>query len=364
MYKIKDIPEDFIVDEIYSIGKASPVFSEKNQYAYYIMEKRNFNTVSAVLDVSSKLKVPFKSISFCGNKDKNAITTQLISIRSNKRYDHRLEKEIIIGNEKNYIKIKKLGYFSEYVFLGFHQGNRFTINIKNISEDEMNIFLNNIKKLRKYKSLMLNLFGDQRFSTNNVEIGKLIVKKDFKKAVDIIISQDTEFGRKVKKKYEKTNDPIVALRVLPLKLLTLYVNSFQSYLWNKVALFAHDIIKFKFNPEILLFGFNSDLEKLKKEIISEIDSSDSNTKKKKSQMHLKIINYYFSLINEENISNRDFVFKQIPQISAAGWDRSLYMKIDNFKVLDCECDSVKVSFELKKSSYATTVMKNLFSENY
>jgi len=360
MYKIKQSPEDFIVDEVYEIPKYSPTYNENNPYAYYVMTKRNFNTVSAIMEISSKLKIPFKSIRFCGNKDKQALTTQLISIKSSKRYDHKLEKEMSFGGEFSYIKLDKIGYFHDNVYLGFHKGNEFTITIRELSEHDIEAFIDRTKELKKNKFQIVNVFGEQRFSTNNSQIGKLLIQKEYRKALDLIIKQDKEFGKRIENKLEQANDHIAALRILPIKILTLYVNAYQSFLWNQVAKYAHERINFKFNYELPIFGFDSDIDKLKQQYEQELEDADSNTKKKKFSILIDIIDYYLSLLKKEDVSYRDFVFKQIPQISASGWIRSLYMKIDDFKIKERETNFVVISFKLPKSSYATTVITELF----
>ena len=75
MYKIKHIPEDFIVKE-----RSTIKILLSGKYIYFLLKKKNWNT----LDVIQKLAVIFdiseKKIGFAGSKDKNAVTEQVCSV--------------------------------------------------------------------------------------------------------------------------------------------------------------------------------------------------------------------------------------------------------------------------------------------
>ncbi|MFC1769296.1 tRNA pseudouridine(13) synthase TruD, partial [Nanoarchaeota archaeon] len=72
---IKQIPEDFIVREVPLDRKA------EGNYSIYLMKKKGYNTHDAVLKVAKFLKIDSKFIGVAGNKDKIAVTSQLISVK-------------------------------------------------------------------------------------------------------------------------------------------------------------------------------------------------------------------------------------------------------------------------------------------
>ena len=74
MYKIKQIPEDFIVKEINDI-----ILNNDGKYSYFLLKKKNYNTLNAIKAIAKKLKINEKDIGFAGNKDKEAVTKQTIS---------------------------------------------------------------------------------------------------------------------------------------------------------------------------------------------------------------------------------------------------------------------------------------------
>ena len=122
MYKIKQLPEDFIVKEI------SDVRTGNGQYVHYILKKTNYTTIDSLQVLSKKFNIPLKNFGFAGNKDKNAITEQKISIfRGSKNYENAVF---------NNIELKYLGNGKEPISLGDLEGNEFTIAIRSLNNSE------------------------------------------------------------------------------------------------------------------------------------------------------------------------------------------------------------------------------------
>lgn len=360
--KYKLLNEDFIVEELYDFNELEDKYSENNKYAYYLMEKKNFNTMNAIMDVARHFKTTIKNIQFCGNKDKNAITKQIISICLNNRIEHCAKKEIYLGNNQSYIKLNIVGFFNKPVFLGAHKGNKFIITLKEISENELKKFNNNFKSLKKNSNLFINFFGEQRFSTNNVIIGKYIIQKKFKEAFETITSENTQTSKILIKNLSK-NDFVNTIRKIPLKNLSLYVNAYQSQIWNEIAIEYDKLINYKYNIDIPIIGFDLKIKEILEEKNNAIIST-SNTKKKIIEKEIECLNKYQEKLKNEGIDYNDFVIKQIPQISACGTFRKLYETANKLEILDIkeqeDNNEIKISFELNKSCYATTLINQLF----
>ena len=160
MYIIKQKPEDFVVNEI-------PVYKldDKGRYSYFWLTKTNYNTVDAVKRIAEKLKIPIKTIGFAGAKDRVAITKQIISIKSAK-------KEIVESLNLKDMQLEFVGKGGSPISLGDLKGNEFKIKVRNLSANNLN-----------QPNMIPNYFGPQRFSKNNAEIGKLIVKKSIPSVV-------------------------------------------------------------------------------------------------------------------------------------------------------------------------------------
>jgi len=315
MYKIKQILEDFMVWEM-------PLYelSETGVYSYFWLRKRNYNTIDAIKKIAFKLNVPLKNIGFAGTKDKAAITEQIISIRA-------ISLEKINKLNLNDIELDYVGKGETPISLGDLKGNRFRIVVRNLD-----------KRFKvKTSNKIPNLFGPQRFSKNNSEIGKALVQKNFKKATDLINQYEL-------KEYLVSNpaDFAGALRTIPLKTRKMYVHAYQSYLWNKTVEEYLKTNPFK-NEVIPLIGFNT---QLKNDKISAIIRD---------------------LMNHEGITQRDFIIPQIPELTSEGNYRELFIKPESFQIkqepdeLNKEKIKATVTFTLPKGSYATVVVDYLFS---
>jgi tRNA pseudouridine13 synthase len=335
-YKIKELPEDFVVNE-----ESSVKLADKGEYPIFRLKKKNYTTERAVQQIADSLKIDRKRIGYAGSKDSKAITEQSISIQ-------RISKEKAESLQLKDIELKFIGYSTEPISLGDLKGNDFEIIVRNIS------------KKPKKTDRIINYFGEQRFSTNNAEIGKAIIKKDFKKAVDRIIDSIGQEEKKVIAHLEKNkNDYVGALKTMPWKTLNMYIHAYQSKLWNETAkellkdspALNSGAIKSKTKAEktdniknikIPLIGFASEIEdKEVKKIVERI-------------------------LQNEDVKKEDFVIRAIPDLSSAGNERDLFVEVKDLTISELESDElnqgkkkVKVSFSLGKGSYATEVIKAL-----
>ena len=333
MYQIKRTPEEFIVKEISKINT-----KENGQYAYFLLKKTDYSTVRALEVLSEKLNIPLKNIGFAGNKDRNAVTEQAISVFKGSRNIENL-------NLRN-IELKYLGNGKEPISLGYLEGNEFTITIRNLNDDE----IKKIKKAEKKKFNVPNLFGPQRFSKNNHLVGKSIIKKDFKKAVELIL-ENTGYAEEEIKNYLKNNknDYTGAIRIIPLKTRKLFIHAYQSFLFNAIIseFLGNNEEKKKINGmQIPIIGFNFEISSVKDKKLKDI------IKKK---------------LGEEKLSPRDFIISQIPELTSEGACRNLFFELKGLKILEIDNDElnqntkkIKINFTLPKSCYATTLLEFIF----
>ena len=124
MYKIKQKPEDFCVEEIMSLDLS------KGDYTYFILEKKNFNTKDALKIIAKALRINDKRFNVAGIKDKIAVTKQYVSV-------FKVNPERISKLKFKNIKIKVLGKGSERLRLGQLDGNRFKIIVRNLEKQRL-----------------------------------------------------------------------------------------------------------------------------------------------------------------------------------------------------------------------------------
>ncbi len=293
MFVLKHIPEDFIVDEVSTI---KPM--ESGRFVYFRLRKRGYNTIDALKQVAIRKGLPMTRFSFAGLKDKTAITSQVCGIEGVRK--ETLDRIVIAG-----IDVEFLGYGSEPVHVGDLEGNKFKITLRNLDV------------LPNFQPKFRNLFGVQRLSKQNADIGRYLVKRDFKKVCEMLNIQVAG------------TDYIGGLRNYSRKLLLFFVHAYQSLLWNRAALMS--------NQESLpVVGFGTAVD-------------DDATK---------------AVLAEESVSPRDFIIRELPEISAEGAVREVWVEAKGLKVGELQDDEhfagkkkVIVEFFLPKGCYATEFVR-------
>jgi len=297
---MKEKPEYFQVKEIINLN-----YNQHGKYAYILLKKRNYNTADCINIISKILKINKKEIGYAGIKDKLAITTQYISIP-------RLDKSKIDKIKLKDISLKFLGYGNERISLGFLNGNKFKIR-----------FEKEIPKINFFE----NYFDGQRFgiNKNNHILGKLIIKRDFKKLNSLMEKSENNYEYKTK--------------------LRFYLNSYQSYLFNLALseyLSRYNSIEYPYSLGKFIF--------LKKKIPNfkiPLISFDAKLKGEIGKIYKKIL-------KKENIKLSDFLIKEIPFLVSDTQYRDAFVYVK-----DLNKNGNYIYFSLPKGSYATILLKKL-----
>ncbi len=334
-YAIKQVPEDFAVEEI-----PAAKLAEEGDYSYFIMEKKLLNTIRAVRLVAQALGIRIGRIGWAGNKDRNAVTKQIISFQGVGR--ERVEKLSIDG-----IRLRYFGRGSERIFIGNLAGNKFCIVIRNLSSNDCRKISVNLEALRKTGFLIPNYFDEQRFGGNNVEIGEALLRHDFSFAAREIYR-------------EEMDNPLAALRRVHKSNLSLYVHACQSLLFNETlseyirsigccfSTVQYSRGEFLFplarteSKALPVVGFGTELEG---------DAVAEAARK---------------ILRKHKLTQRDFIIRQLPELSVEGTLRDAFVKADDFELGKPEDDELnsgmkklRIKFSLPKGSYATIVVKAL-----
>jgi len=307
MYVIKHVPEDFAVTEISEVKDEG-----EGKFSIFRLKKRDLTTYEAVSRLSKLWRVNINDISCAGNKDRQGVTSQVCSVKG-------VKKELIDSLSDSMMSAQFLGVRKEPVHTGELVGNKFCLVVRNVDA------------VPEIKSKFVNLFGEQRFSKRNSSIGRAIVRRDFKDAVKMIMEDNLALAPKMKIFVDK-NDFVGALRLVQRKLLLLYVHAFQSELWNKAA-------KNSYKDVLPLIGFDSNVD-------------DALVR---------------GVLSEEGITPRDFVVKEIPEVSCEGSQRKVFAEAAGIKVSELSDDEFfpqkkkfTIEFMLPKGSYATEFIRQLF----
>ncbi len=314
-FKIKN--EDFIVKEVCNLK-----FKENGRYGYFLLKKTGYTTYKAVDLISKVLKVSREKVNYSGLKDKKSVSEQYISVYGYNKGEFEWKN--------NGLYIKFMGYGDERINLGFCEFNSFTIIVRDLSE-----------KIKIKCGILENYFDEQRFSLNNVEIGRNLIKRNFK---EICLKLNLSV---------KSNDFIGALRSLDKKLLKLYLHSYQSYLFNLVL---KEYIRLNFesyNKNGFLFT------KLDKIIDLKIPLINFDTKFDKIVEKL-----YLNILEIEKIEKKDFLIREMPELISLGVERRAFVNVKDlsYEYSDDELGKLKcvLKFILPKGSYATILIKKVF----
>src|SRR5512138_1644266 len=192
MFKLKQAPEDFVVEEIPS----RDFNAAGGKYSVFILRKKNYNSEDAVRAVAERLGVPRKSIGYAGTKDRNAVTAQYVSVLGSFRNDAEMKD----------ISLQFAGTTNEPLSLGDLEGNRFRITLRNLDDGEK---INGL-------TFFTNYFDSQRFSKNNAEVGRFIVRRKYADACALLKEDDSRDIHELKEHLgTRQNDFLGALKKVP-----------------------------------------------------------------------------------------------------------------------------------------------------
>lgn len=345
---IKLLKEDFLVDEILDESFLSE--TPTNQHLY-LMKKKNYTSERAVAQIAQSLGLPRKNISYAGTKDKNAITTQYITIKG-------VAKEKVDSLELKDISLEFKGYAKKYLGLGDLAGNKFTLVVRDLSESQTLSFV-------EKNFIVPDYFDEQRFSSNNIDLGLLFLKKDFKGAVELL--KDDRDSDKIFSWLEThTNDYVGALQQIPKKILLFYIHAVQSKLYNELLKkTVEKLLSESSDNSVVTISYSQGEFSFPKKVFTDETLLEQFT---------TLIGYVSDLTEDEEkvmldlgLTQNDFIIKQFPSITLGGSRRTSFFKVKNCEIKKAEPDEEfegkfkqTISFDLGKGSYATIVLKQLY----
>ena len=275
--RLRVVPEDFIVEEISRDGlrvrtsltlkpgeEVGLKGSEEGDYTWFILEKRNLDTITAIKIIAKSLGLSYNTFSAAGLKDSRAVTAQLVSA-------FRVDPNSLLGFRDRYgnIKIRRCVRMPFRIAPGMLYGNHFIITVRQVELGECEV-RHRVEAIAAEigESGIPAFYGYQRFGTirpNTHIIGKYILQGRFEDAVMELVARsypgeaphvaelrdyvrETRDYKSALKKFPRAlsherivlkhlsvreGDYIGALRKLPLSVRRLFVGAYQAYLFNK-----------------------------------------------------------------------------------------------------------------------------------
>ncbi|MHA2005962.1 MAG: tRNA pseudouridine(13) synthase TruD [Promethearchaeota archaeon] len=417
----KTLFKDFIVKEIDENGiilnlKEDYRFTSHSDnltdnYTSFNLTKINKDTFEAIKLISKYLKIPNNTIYYSGLKDKQSISVQRISIKGNFLEDLRVLKI-------NDLFVRNIFPTKKPVKLGSHQGNNFSVVIRNIEPKKG--FKNNVEKLLNFISYFgfPNYFGLQRFGSyrpNSHIVGRFLLVGEYEKAYKEYVlntySYESDESRKVRNELKKDGElekayndfPKIfhyernmirflmrnpgdyegAMKTLPINLNRLLISSFQSYLFNKMLSLRvkKGFPLFKpINGDVLciLDDYNGNITQIKYLYGETYDKQlEKALKLNRASIILPIIGantrlddfplmkpIFKEIAKSENIKEDIFQSKFIQNTEFKGSIRAMTVKPNGLRLLELTDDDINpgkkkiiIEFSLQKGSYATMLIR-------
>lgn len=401
--------DDFVVDEIF-------LYPKKDSCGCFVIAEisaKNWETHRLVKSLAKQLHISQKRISFAGTKDKRAVSTQLMS------FENVSEDDILKINLKD-VCITKMYRSQKSVKLGDLIGNHFKITIRNISADVTNSDVECIKKSLEEHYGFANFFGVQRFGVIRPIthiVGKHIVSGDFKSAVLTYIAnpvkgedeeifalrkqleQSHDYSQALKQypdvlNFEKamlnhlvchSDDFVGALQTLPKNLLLMFINAYQSYLFNKIVSKRIDkqlpLHEAEVGDIIIPFRLKSSGKPFIHVTTHNVEKVNKQIKKNKAVVSGLLFGTeaLFSngvmgeieqeIIERENVKVQDFFIPKIPFLSSKGTRRSVLAPVSDLNwclqqdELNKDMKKAVFSFGLLKGCYATCLLREFIKSD-
>jgi tRNA pseudouridine13 synthase len=368
--KIRVEPEDFQVTEIIS-QKAQNSINSQEGYAVYKLKKKKIDTNHALSDVFRKKGIRLKSL---GLKDASAITEQFVCSGN--------KGKAIESFSTDKYSLEKIGFVKKPLSKKDMVANHFKIKISECSND-LSSFTESDK--------ILNFYGYQRFGSKRPVthlIGKAILQRDFKKAVELILSftspydskENTEIREKLsdKENYEKYfdqvpyqmdierivlkemiehGDALRAIRAIQISLRRFYIQAYQSFLFNQSlsSAFCDGENLFEAQPSDVCFDFHGIIGKYVKGLDQRLALPFVGySYYKKTRFDYQIS----KILEQEEITPKDFFIKEMQEVSSEGGFRQAALHCFDYSSYE-----TMVEFSLSRGSFATILLREIMKPN-
>ena len=298
------------------------------------------------------------------------------------------------------LNIQLVGYHRKKIKVGDLKGNRFTIIVHDVRNSELDDVFEIAETISR--SGVPNYFDSQRFGSviKKEFIAKHVIKKDYEQAVKLYLTASFESEpRRIKdekskilagwndlhnmsgvdkvfaiiiKEYLRTNSWLAAYKKIPANLRKMFVNAYQSYIWNECI---KEVLKTCVDERKLYsidyaVGSLTFYETLSENEIQHIPPTFRTVSDKaifsdfeKQVIDFVLLNQGIRLVdlNIESETGNFFKSHACPIIVIP--ENFFISNPVKDELNDIERSSrfeIKVSFSLPKGSYATIVTKHLF----
>jgi tRNA pseudouridine13 synthase len=156
--RIKQKPEDFEVKESFRFAP-----SPRGRYRVYLLTKQKLSTFEAVEHIRERFGLRPGAISYCGLKDKQAVTEQLVAVDG-----------ATVELQEPQLRLKFLGRTDEPLSAANTVSNRFAVTVRALGKDDLGQL--NASAAEVSRLGIVNYFDSQRFGS--LKHGQGFIAKD------------------------------------------------------------------------------------------------------------------------------------------------------------------------------------------
>ncbi|HSN92843.1 MAG TPA: tRNA pseudouridine(13) synthase TruD [Anaeromyxobacteraceae bacterium] len=178
--KLKQRPEDFQVTESWRFDD-----DPAGQWFVYLMDKQKLSTFEAVDRICERFRIPRAAVSFCGLKDKQGRTTQVVAVRGR-----------AVEMQEPDLRLKPLGRTARPLSAENTTSNRFAVTVRDLSEEDLARLPAAVAEVRRLG--VVNYFDSQRFGSLKHGQGfivKDLMRGDFEAALRNVMARPSELDR-------------------------------------------------------------------------------------------------------------------------------------------------------------------------
>lgn len=425
---IRQRVEDFAVEEVLVDGSKAEISplgnivrqgvlgssGARNRFLLCVLVKRNWDTLSAVKTVADQLGISMGRISIGGMKDARAVTAQYVTVEG-------VSAEEVGKVKVKDIELRPVGYFHSEHSSYYVLGNSFRIVISEIEHSEDTAAERVAQTVRELKLFggVPNFFGHQRFGTIRPIthlVGKAIVRgnleeaamlflaksspdehpssrwarkqlsdtKDFKQSLQCFPKQLRYERLMLAHLAEKPEDYAGAFRRLPMKLQKLFIQAYQSFLFNR---FLSQRVKSEIPLNRVQIGdYVVGVERSGLPIVTVHKTVSAGTlgeinkamEAGRMRLALPLVGFRReasggcqgdlekTILEKEEVKPNDFRVEELPELSSRGELRAALTPLNDFSLdgissvtKDREECKAELSFLLYRGSYATIVLREI-----
>jgi tRNA pseudouridine13 synthase len=384
--KLKQKPEDFQVSESWRFDE-----DPKGKHFVYLMDKQKLSTFEAVDRICGRFKIPKAAVSYCGLKDKQGRTTQLVAVEG---------REIELQEPD--LRLKPLGRTRAPLSAENTTSNRFAVTVRDLSEEDVGRLTASVAEVRRLG--VVNYFDSQRFGSLKHGQGfivKDLMRGEFEVALRNVLARPSDLDRsgdaRVKgfwkehwgdwgkrnpfagaERYEAVVKWLrthpkdfrgAILRTEP-RWRGLQVFAYQSWLWNEgVKQYLKDVVGMQHLAAILYQAgsllFPRELDGAKARLLR--DRTFPLLAPATRFEDARVERAALSVLAREDMRLADLAVPGTPEIHFEPEERPLLVFPGRLAIGEAKADElnrgrvrVNVAFTLPPGAYATLVVKRLF----